>query len=76
MTTNQLYLNPIQSRKRVPTAFEDLLGDAIEDAFARGIHQLEPLVDAINGFGSTNSDGQPWTLETFTTTINRLGAPE
>lgn len=76
MTTDQLYLDPIQARKRIPTAFENLLGDAIEDAFARGIHELEPLVAAINDFGSTGPDSQPWTPETFTTTVHRLGAPE
>ncbi|MBA3309072.1 MAG: hypothetical protein H0U28_03300 [Nocardioidaceae bacterium] len=76
MTSDQLYLNPVQSRKRGPTALENRLGDAIESAFARGIHELGPLVAAVNDFGSTDPDGQPWTPETFTTTVHRLGAPE
>lgn len=76
MTNDQLYLNPVQSRKRATTAFENRLADAIESAFASGIRELEPLVAAINDFGSTDPDGQPWTPETFTTTVHRLGAPE
>jgi hypothetical protein len=74
--THQLNLTSIQTRKHVPTAFENRLGDAIEDAFARGIHDLEPLVAAINEFGSAAPDAQPWTTETFTSTLKRLAEPE
>ncbi len=76
MTNDQLYLEPIQARKREPTAFENLLGDAIEDAFSRGIDALEPLVAAVNDFGSAAPDGQSWTPETLMATITRLGGPE
>jgi hypothetical protein len=30
---NERYLDPYQARKRPPTSYEDLLGDAIERAF-------------------------------------------
>ncbi len=36
------YLQPHQAQQRPPTSFEDLLGDALERAFASGITELAP----------------------------------
>ena len=44
MNPTPLYNETHQSRGAAPTAYENLLGDAIERAFAAGIHDLDALV--------------------------------
>ena len=67
------YLNPHQARERAPTAYESLLGDAIERAFGAGIHDLGGLVAALNGSGPNAPNGEPWTAESFQALMARLG---
>ena len=55
------YLEPHQARKRTPTTYEDLLGDAIERAFAAGAHDLSALVQSLNDSGLASPSGKPWT---------------
>ena len=74
--TTSLYLQPIQSRRHQPSAFEDELADAIEAAFAAGVTELEPLVAAINELGSRQQDGREWTADDFVAAIHQLGAAE
>jgi phenylpropionate dioxygenase-like ring-hydroxylating dioxygenase large terminal subunit len=59
------FLNPHQARRRAPTSFEDLLGDAIERGFAAGHWELDALVDYLNASGSQAISGQPWTNASF-----------
>ena len=59
------YLEPHQARKRTPTTYEDLLGDAIERAFGAGIHDLPGLVQALNDSGLASPSGKPWTEEVY-----------
>jgi hypothetical protein len=68
------YLEPHQARSAEPTPFEDLLGDAIERAYAQGIHELEPLVGYLNQCGPVAPNGTPWTPEVFRAEMARLGA--
>lgn len=68
------YLEPHQARTRKPTAYEDLLGDAIERAYAAGLHELDALLGYLNQSGPLGPDGQRWTPETFETEMARLGA--
>ena len=68
------YLEPHQARNRKPTAYEDLLGDSIERAYAAGIHDLDALVAALNRSGPPAPNGEPWTAETFQREMARLGA--
>lgn len=68
------YLEPYQARQRVPTTFEDLLGDAIERAFAQGAHTLPELVDCLNQTCPSSENGQPWTEQGLQTLMARLGA--
>ena len=63
-----------QSRSAPPSAWEDQLGDAIEAAYAKGIHALPELVVEINRHGLTNPDGQAWTPSRFEAEMARLGA--
>src|SRR5690606_3105935 len=39
----ELYYNPFQARRREPTDYENRLGDALEAAFADGVHDLPRL---------------------------------
>jgi hypothetical protein len=72
MTT--LYNETHQSRTSAPTAYENLLGDAIERAFAAGIHDLDALVNYLNTSGQTGPDGRPWTPESYQQEMARLSA--
>ena len=67
------YLEPHQARKRPPTTFEDLLGDAIERAFADGAHALPELVACLNRTGPSSENGQAWTEQSFQALMARLG---
>lgn len=68
------YINPIQSRNGAPTAYENALGDAIEAAYADGIHELPDLVAALEAAGIKAPDGASWTEESFAREVGRLGA--
>ena len=46
MSTRTLYNETFQHREAPPTAYESLLGDSIERAFAMGIHCLLYTSDA------------------------------
>lgn len=67
------YLNPHQARARAPTAFESLLGDALERAFGAGHQGLAELVAQLNRSGPSAPDGQAWTEAGFTALMARLG---
>ncbi|GAB3654310.1 recombinase-like helix-turn-helix domain-containing protein [Ramlibacter alkalitolerans] len=67
------YLQPHQARRRAPTVFEDLLGDAIERAFAEGAWTLPELVASLNRGGPGASNGEQWTEESFRALMARLG---
>lgn len=73
MPSTERYLDPHQARRRLPTSYEDLLGDAIERAFAAGAHELPDLVARLNGTGPASENGQPWTEASFTALMARLG---
>jgi hypothetical protein len=66
------YLNPHQARRRPPTSYEDLLGDAIERAFGAGHWELDALVNYLNKSGPLGPNGAPWTTESFQTAIKSL----
>jgi len=67
------YLEPHQARQRPPTTFEDLLGDAIERAFADGAHSLPDLVSRLNRTGPSSENGEAWTEQSFQALMARLG---
>ncbi len=68
------YLEPHQARQRPATTYEDLLGDAIERAFASGIHDLPGLVEKLNDSGLPAPGGQPWTEALYRKEMAVLGA--
>jgi len=68
------YLQPHQARQRPATTYEDLLGDAIERAFADGVQDLASLVGRLNESGLATPSGQPWTEELYRQEMARLSA--
>ncbi len=68
------FLNPHQARERTPTTYEDLLGDAIERAFAAGVHDLGGLVQALNDSGLASPKGEAWTEANYRAAMAVLGA--
>jgi hypothetical protein len=72
MKIEPLYLNPHQARKREPTPYEILLGDALERAFGQGLWELDPLVGYLNHSGPRAANGLAWTAESFSAELQRL----
>jgi hypothetical protein len=70
---NERYLDPYQARKRPPTSYEDLLGDAIERAFGAGLWDLDALVAQLNKTGPLGPNGAPWTAESYQAVMKTLG---
>ena len=68
------YLDPHQARDREPDDYQNLLGDAIERAFAAGVHDLADLVARLNEAQVPAPTGQGWTADLFQTEMKRLGA--
>ncbi|MDM0115173.1 hypothetical protein QTI66_23690 [Variovorax sp. J22R133] len=67
------YLDPHQARTRTPTTYEDLLGDAIERAYAAGVHDLASLVERLNDSGLASPTGAPWTEANYREAMAALG---
>lgn len=73
--TDQALVNQMhQYRLGEPTAYENLLGDALERAFAAGIHDLDGIVRQLNESGPAGPDGNPWTAARLESELARLGA--
>ena len=68
------YFNPHQARDREPDDLQNLLGDAIERAYAAGIHDLAGLVASLNEANVPAPNGQPWSAELFQREMKRLGS--
>jgi hypothetical protein len=73
-TLPPLYNEMHQHRSAPPTAYESLLGDAIERAFAQGLHSLDGLVAYLNQSGPAAPDGGAWTADNYQALMARLGA--
>jgi hypothetical protein len=73
-TMTDRYLDPHQARQRTPTTYEDLLGDAIERAFAAGVHDLAGLVERLNDSGLASPSGKAWTEAIYREEMATLGA--
>lgn len=66
------YMNPRQAQRREPTDYENLLGDALEAAFADGAWELDALVARLNADGIRTPEGKAWTTEEFDRVIHAL----
>jgi hypothetical protein len=68
------YLEPHQTRTHAPSDWERQLAGAIENAFAKGAHELDALVAALNASRVRPRAGGAWTSENFTALMRELGA--
>ena len=66
------YVEPRQAQRRPPSDYENLLGDALEAAFAAGAWELEALVARLNADGMRAPDGREWTVANFESILERL----
>lgn len=62
-----------QTRAAPPTDYENALADSLIACFEAGAEQLPDLVAALNARGSRSPSGAPWTEDSFTTEMARLG---
>jgi hypothetical protein len=65
-------MNPHQARRRAPTDYENMLGDALEAAFSAGAWELGELVARLNADGVRTPDGREWTVENFEQILKAL----
>lgn len=73
---NGLYLDDAQTKTHEPTAWEQQLGDALEDAFRDGRHDLPAIVTALNDASVPPPDGAAWTEDGFQAVMRALGDGE
>jgi hypothetical protein len=63
-----------QNRSAMPTAYENALGDALENVFEAGAEKIEDVVAKLNELGVKDPQDNAWTEESFMREMNRLGA--
>ncbi|MFN6956234.1 MAG: recombinase-like helix-turn-helix domain-containing protein [Acetobacteraceae bacterium] len=62
-----------QTRPAPPSEYENALADHLIACFDAGAEELPDLVAALNARGSRGPDGAPWTEQSFTAEMARLG---
>ena len=62
-----------QTRAALPSAYENQLGDLLEQVFVAGIEELPAVVARLNELGGRAPDGSAWTEASFQTAIQQLG---
>lgn len=62
-----------QTRATAPSAYENALGDALEQVFAAGAESLADVVAGLNRLNLRMPTGDPWTDESFAAELARLG---
>jgi hypothetical protein len=68
------YLDPHQTRRHEPTAWQQELANAIEGVFAKGASELDGLVEGLNGSRVRPPNGGDWTEENLRSVLRELGA--
>ncbi|MFA5596749.1 MAG: recombinase-like helix-turn-helix domain-containing protein [Pusillimonas sp.] len=68
------YLEPHQARTSEPTAYENLLGDTLERAYASGVTTIESLAAFLNEQGPQPLTTDLWTPDVLTAELARLAA--
>ena len=63
-----------QTRAAEPSAYENMLGDALEEVFEAGAESVEQVVDGLNKLAVRMADGRDWTVDRFEAEMARLGA--
>jgi hypothetical protein len=63
-----------QTRMDEPSAYENALGDALEEVFEAGATTLDEVVAGLNQRRFRRADGSAWTTDQFEAEMARLGA--
>ena len=66
-------LNSRQARDHAPSDYENILGDALERAFAAGVHDLEGVVRGLMDYGVPAPEGKTWDAALLAGELKRLG---
>ncbi|RII18790.1 hypothetical protein DSC45_09225 [Streptomyces sp. YIM 130001] len=74
MTDTWPYLEVHQRRTHEPTPYEFKLAATLEEVFTVEGHELTDVVRGLNERQVHAPDGRPWTEQTFTAELDRLGA--
>ena len=70
---NGLYMEQWQAGTGNATPYEAALGNALEEVFSAGIHDLSGIVSALNRMGVGTPDGEPWTEQGYAEIMQTLG---
>lgn len=70
---NGLYMEQWQAGTGKATPYEASLGNALEEVFSAGIHDLPGIVAALNRMGIKTPDGEGWTEQTYADVMEKLG---
>lgn len=67
------YNDTFQTRDKEPDAYENALGDALEDAFKQKIHDLDGIVEVLKARKVPTNGAAAWSKELLTKELARLG---
>lgn len=70
---NGLYMEQWQAGTGNATPYEAVLGNALEEIFSAGIHDLSEIVAALNRVGVETPDGEAWTENRYALVMEKLG---
>lgn len=70
---NGLYMEQWQAGTGSATPYEAALGNALEEVFSAGIHDLSGIVSALNRMGVQTPDGEAWTEQGYAKVMETLG---
>jgi len=73
LSHNGLYMEQWQAGTGNATPYEAVLGNALEEIFSAGIHDLSEIVAALNRVGVETPDGEAWTENRYALVMEKLG---
>ncbi len=71
-----LYNMPWQTREAEPDEYETKLSGALWALFSRGEHELDAIVEGLNGSDVRPPSGERWTKDIFLAEMARLGGEQ
>jgi hypothetical protein len=70
---NGMYMEQWQAGSEQSSPYEKALGNALEEIFRDGFHEIDGIVAALNDRGLETPDGGIWTSENFSVIMKTLG---
>lgn len=71
---NGLYMEQWQAGSGRSSPYEQALGDALEEIFGTGVHEIDGIIAELNSRGLETPDGGSWTAENFPVIMKQLGS--